>query len=169
MFEKDWVKSETRFVSDDWIDYNGHMNMAYYVMAFDIGLDDILDHKLGAGIRFTKAYGQGPFVLQNHVHYLGELVSGDQFYCQYLMLAGDAKRVHIAGEMRKAIKGDLVCVMEQVLINVDHATRRATPYPRDIQDRIHQLVAAHADIPRPNQLGRAIGLNWRLRSDSPNQ
>ncbi|SLN44925.1 L-carnitine dehydrogenase [Roseovarius albus] len=159
MFERDWVCTDLQTVPKEWIDYNDHMNMAYYVMVFDTGLDEILDRKLGAGQSYTEASGQGPFVVQNHVHYIGELVEGDQFYCQYLLLAGDAKRVHIAGEMHKQSDGGLVCVMEQVLINVDHATRRSTPYPQDIQERIKELVAAHAEIPRPTQLGCSIGLH----------
>lgn len=161
MFDKAWVRTEVRTVPKEWIDYNGHMNMAYYVMAFDTGLDQILDIKLGAGPSYTEASGQGPFVVQNHVHYIGELVEGDQFHCQYLLLAGDAKRVHIAGEMHKAGGEGPVCVMEQVLINVDHTTRRATPYPQDIQNRIQELAAAQADIARPAQLGRSIGLSRR--------
>jgi len=153
-----WVRSEIRSVPQDWIDYNGHMNLAYYVMAFDHDLDDLLDREIGAGPSFSKSHNQGPFALQNHVHYLDELLLGEEFYCKFLMLDGDAKRVHIAGSMHRASDDAPVCVMEQVLINVDHETRRSAPYPQDIQDRISAMVAAHADIARPPQIGRPIGL-----------
>ena len=152
-FEPDWIRAPAGTVPEAWIDYNGHMNLAYYVMAFDQGLDEILDRKLGAGPSFSKAHNQGPFALQNHVHYLGELLQGDQFQCRFLMLAGDAKRIHFAGEMHKVGDDDPVCVMEQVLINVDHAARRSVPYPQVIQDRIQSMVAAHAALPRPAQIG----------------
>ncbi|MBI1495005.1 thioesterase family protein [Halocynthiibacter styelae] len=153
-----WVRSPVRSVPEDWIDYNGHMNLAYYVMAFDHDLDDLLDREIGAGPSFSKSHNQGPFALQNHVHYLDELLQGEAFYCKFLMLDGDAKRVHIAGSMHRASDDTPVCVMEQVLINVDHESRRSAPYPQDIQDRISAMVAAHTEIERPPQIGRPIGL-----------
>ncbi|WP_052245302.1 thioesterase family protein [Halocynthiibacter namhaensis] len=154
----DWIRSKTRSVPKDWIDYNGHMNLAYYVMAFDHDLDDLLDHKIGAGPSFSKTHNQGPFALQNHLHYLDELLLGEEFYCKFLMLDGDEKRVHVAGSMHRASDDAAVCVMEQILINVDHSTRRSTNYPQDIIARIAALVEDHREIERPKQIGRPIGL-----------
>lgn len=154
----DWVRSPVRSVPEDWIDYNGHMNLAYYVMAFDHDLDDLLDREIGAGPSFSESHNQGPFALQNHVHYLDELLEGERFYCKFLMLDGDAKRVHIAGSMHREKDDSPVCVMEQVLINVDHGTRRSAPYPEGIQGRIAAMVELHRDVERPIQIGRSIGL-----------
>lgn len=152
------IKSQIYKVPGEWIDYNGHMNLAYYVMAFDQSLDLFLDQEIGVGESLVISRKQGPFVLQNHVHYLDELLVDEQYYCRFLLLDGDAKRLHIAGSMHRADNDVTVCVMEQVLINVDHDTRRSTPYPIDIQTRITALVKVHARIPRPSQIGRPIGL-----------
>ena len=155
------ITSDTRRVPEAWIDYNGHMNLAYYVMAFDEALDAILDDELGVGPSYVKSSNAGPFALQNHVHYLGELLAGDAFFCRFLLLDADAKRLHVAGSMIRAEDDATVCVMEQVLVNVDHATRRSAPYPPEIQARITALAAAHAHIARPAQIGRPIGLRHR--------
>jgi len=160
-FAGDWVHSPPGIVLPEWIDYNGHMNLAYYVMAFDHGLDAFLDNALGAGPSLSTSHNQGPFALQNHVHYLDELHEGEHFGCKYLLLDGDAKRLHVAGVMTRLAEDAPICVTEQVLINVDHATRRPVPYPSDIQDRIQDMLSAQADIPRPEQIGRPIGLRRR--------
>ena len=140
MFDSDWLRAAPQHVPPEWIDYNGHMNLAYYVMAFDRGLDEMLDEQLGAGPSLARDHGMGPFALQNHVHYLGELRLGDVFHCQYLMLDGDPKRVHIAGEMYRRDDPNPVCVMEQVLINVDHQSRKSVAYPIEIYERITAMV-----------------------------
>lgn len=157
----DGITSKVRRVPDDWIDYNSHMNLAYYVMAFDEALDVMLDQELGVGPSYARASNAGPFALQNHVHYLGELLAGDAFVCRFLLLDADAKRLHIAGSMQRLNDNATVCVMEQVLVNVDHETRRSAPYPADIQARITALAAAHGSVPRPAQIGRPIGLKRR--------
>jgi len=153
--------SDTRRVQTDWIDYNGHMNLAYYVLAFDQDVDLFLDRELGVGPSLASAHNQGPFVLQNHVHYLDELLLTDRFYCRFLLLGADSKRLHLAGVMHRESDDAPVCVMEQVLINVDHETRRSKPYPDDIQIRIAALVQSHESLERPPQIGRPIGLTRR--------
>ena len=152
------ITSEARRVPGAWIDYNGHMNMAYYVMAFDEALDAILDDELGVGPSYVKASNAGPFALQSHVHYLSELLAEDLFYCRFLLLDADAKRLHVAGSMIRQRDEKTVCVMEQVLVNVDHKKRRSAPYPPEVQNRIAALAAAHKHIARPAQIGRPIGL-----------
>ncbi len=153
--------SQTRTVPDDWIDYNGHMNLAYYVMAFDQALDVFLHQDIGAGPSLVKSHNQGPFALQSHLHYCDELLAGDAFFCKFLVLDGDTKRLHVAGSMIRQRDGATVCVIEQVLINVDHDTRRSTPYPAQVQARILAILKAHKDIIRPPQIGRPIGLERR--------
>lgn len=152
------IVSQTRRVPEAWIDYNGHMNLAYYVMAFDQALDTILDTELGIGPSFVKTHSAGPFALQNHLHYLGELLAGDEFFCSFLLLDADAKRLHVAGSMTRVRDDVTVCVMEQIFVNVDHETRRSAPYPDDIQLRIMALKEAHKPLARPSQIGKPIGL-----------
>ena len=66
-------QSNVQSVNKDWIDYNGHMNVAYYTLAFDKALDDFLEDILEIGPTFVKKEKQGPYSLQANYHYLNEL------------------------------------------------------------------------------------------------
>ena len=160
-FARAYIESKVAQVPADWIDYNGHMNLAYYVMAFDQALDGLLDETLGIGPALVREIGQGPFVLQNHLHYLSELLEGDPYVVRFLLLDADEKRLHIAGMMHRADNDTLVAVMEQVILNVDHEARRAVPYPDWAQGRIQALLEAQRRLPRPEQIGKPIGLRRR--------
>ena len=160
-FDATYIESNLAFVPAAWIDYNGHMNLAYYVMAFDRALDVFLDNTLGVGPTLVEQCGQGPFVLQNHVHYLSELMEGEAYLVRFLLLDADEKRLHMAGMMHHGESDGLVAVMEQVIVNVDHATRRATPYAPPNQAKIQALLAAQRALPRPDQIGKPIGLRRR--------
>jgi acyl-CoA thioester hydrolase len=145
-------------VPPDWIDYNGHMNVAWYTLAFDRGLDSFLDEWLGIGPEFVRASGHGPYALQAHYHYLGELREGEAFRPRFRLLDADAKRLHVFGELMNEATGAVAATLEQVILNVDLATRRAAPYPDWAQARLQAMKAAHAALPRPAQAGAAIGL-----------
>lgn len=141
-----------------WIDYNGHMNVAYYTMAFDQALDVFLEEWLGIGETWVKDVGQGPYVLQSHTHYLAELVEGEAFTVSVLVLDADAKRMHLVLTMNRAADDALSAVQEQVLLNVDHTERRSAPYPDWAAARLGRMKDDHAAAPRPAQTGAPIGL-----------
>ncbi|WP_112321508.1 thioesterase family protein [Oceanibium sediminis] len=144
-----------------WIDYNGHMNVAYYTLAFDRALDSFLEDWLGIGETWVKARGQGPYVLQAHVHYLAELLEGEAFHVRLLLLAADRKRMHLFLSMIRNRDEALCATQEVVLLNVDHEKRRAAAYPDWAVARMTRMAADHAALPRPEQAGRPIGLTVR--------
>lgn len=152
------LAAPVRTVPPEWIDYNGHMNVAYYGLAFDQSLDYVLEHALGIGPSFVKASGFGPYVVQNHVHYLAELLEGDRFRVQILIHDADAKRIHVYLEMLRTTDDVLVATSEQLLVNVDLSTRRAAPYPEDRRACIEELRRAHAALPRPERIGAPLGI-----------
>ena len=67
------IKLPTKKVLKSWIDYNGHMNVAFYTMAIDKSLDIFLENTLGLGETHAKQNDQGPFVVQASFHYLNEM------------------------------------------------------------------------------------------------
>ncbi|MFC3117427.1 thioesterase family protein [Jhaorihella thermophila] len=69
-----------RVVQPEWIDYNGHMNVGYYGIAFDNALDVLLSEHLGVGVEHVEAAGQGPYVVQSHMHFLAEMLEGQRFF-----------------------------------------------------------------------------------------
>lgn len=154
-----------RAVEPGWIDYNGHMNVAYYSLAFDEALDLFFDAALGIGPAFVAAAGMGPYALQAQYHYLAELRLGDRFRIRCRLLDCDAKRVHVFSEMFDARTGGLAATHEQVTVNVDHRTRRSAPYPEAAQARLRAVRAAHAALPRPDRAGAPIGFRRRPGSE----
>lgn len=144
-------------VEPGWIDYNGHMNVAYYALAFDRAVDRLLEDHLGLGETRVRNAGQGPYVLQSTICYLGELLEGEAFDFTALLVDCDAKRLHLFLEMRNA-GGAVAATSEQLLMNVDLGARRAAPYPDWAQARAARMLADHAAAARPPQLGQALGI-----------
>ena len=156
-FEARPLRSGTRRVLPEWIDYNGHMNVAYYMLAIDKAMDDIFD-AIGMGVDFVRERGMGPMALVSQIHYLDELLEGQEFCCDLQLLDADHKRMHIFVSMLHLAKGTVAATYEGLSINVDLTARRSTPYPEDIRARIEALCRAHAGLPRPAQVGARIGI-----------
>lgn len=156
-FEPAPIRTRTQRVPPEWIDYNGHMNVAFYVMAIDRALDEVFD-VLGIGEGLVSAHGMGPMALQAQVHYLDELLEGQPFACDFQLLDADHKRVHFFVTMHHLEKGTVAATWEAISMNVDLTARRSAPYPPECAARIEALKAAHADLPRPERAGAALGL-----------
>jgi len=144
-------------VEKAWIDYNGHMNVAYYSLAFDRGVDHVFD-LLDIGVAYVKSGAGSCFVLEAHVNYLRELVLDDPIEIRFQLLDWDAKRLHYFEQMYHAEQGYLAATSEQLALHVDMQTRRAAPFPLATQADIAALFDAHAGLPRPEQVGRAMGI-----------
>ena len=153
--------SPVRTVEPGWIDYNGHMNVAWYGAAFDELLDGFLEKSFGLGPGLAAARKQGPYVLQNHIHYLRELLAGERFRVRFRLLDADGKRLHVFLEMLRDGDGARVATSEQMVLNVDLVRRRSTPWPAEIRTRIKALRDAHAALPRPAEAGAPLGIRRR--------
>ena len=147
-------------VRDEWIDHNGHMNVAFYVLAFDYATDALCEH-VGLSREYVKEQNKSVFVLEAHITYDREVVAGDPLRFTTRVLDCDAKRVHVFHEMYHAEKGFLASTNEVVILHVDMADRRSAPMPAEILERVTALKAAHAVVSRPPQVGRVIGLKKR--------
>jgi len=72
-------------VDPAWIDYNGHMNMAYYNLIFDQCVDYVYDN-IGIGAEYARTTGGSCFTLEIHVNYLQELVLEDPVRVTFQLL-----------------------------------------------------------------------------------
>jgi len=152
------IRTPTRKVPPEWIDYNGHMNLAYYAMAFDHASDGIFDQRLGVGEALAREHRMGPMALQTQIHYLGELVEGNEFACDFQLLDADHKRVHFFMTMVNLDTGEIAATFESLTMNVDLGARRSAPYPDWAQERIERMLALHATLPRPKLAGNPLGI-----------
>ena len=114
-------------VRSEWIDSNGHLNLAYYILLFDQATD-ALWRSLGLGDAF-RASGFGTFAVETHTQYRAELLAGELVTVGSVLLGVDGKRLHVAHEMRRVRDGAVSAQQELMYLCVDLATRRATGWP----------------------------------------
>ena len=146
-----------RKVEDQWVDYNGHFNMAYYNVLFDRATDEIFA-LVGLDPEYVKATGCSFFTLEIHVTYVRELHGGDAVRTTVQFLDYDAKRVHYVQQMFHAAEGWLACVSEGIVMHVDMAAKKSAPFPADVFEKIMAMQEAHKHLPVPTQVGHRIGI-----------
>ncbi len=151
-------KLSNQVVKPEWIDYNGHMNVAYYTLAFDIVMDEMLTNHLGIDHSFVKQAEMGPFALQSNFTYLTEMHQGDTFYGCARILDYDPKKMHLFATLHHSKDDVLSATWEGLSINVDHNTRSSVPYPADVLQNIQHFHDAMKDLPIPEQVGKNIGI-----------
>ncbi len=145
-------------VRRDWIDYNGHMNVAYYVLAFDHAVDRLFD-RLGLGIDYAEREKRALFVLENHVTYRRELAENDPMRFTGQLLARDAKRLHAFLTLHHAGDGELSATYEFIALHVDYATRKSAPFPDRQMAALDAMMDSHRTLPRPEMAGHVIGIH----------
>ena len=141
----------------EWIDYNGHMNLAYYVLVFDRGTDGLLD-RLGIGERYRAATGRTIYVVEAHLTYASEAKEGEPLAVETLLVGADEKRLHVFHRMLRGRGGPLVATNELLCLHVDQAGPKAAPFDAAARERIDALLAEQRREARPPELGRAIAL-----------
>jgi acyl-CoA thioester hydrolase len=147
-------------IRPDWIDYNGHMNVAYYVLIFDHATDAVLD-RLMLGEAYRRESGCSMFVAEAHVTYDQELRSGAAVDIESRILGFDGKRLIVFHEMHCIEVGGLAATNEVLCLHVDLAARRTVALPDNVARRIAAAAAAHARLGVPSRSGRSIGLSGR--------
>ena len=155
-------RTKNQEVLSDWIDYNGHMNVAYYTLAFDKALDFFFEDVLNIGPSFVEKNNEGPFALKASYNYFSELLEGEKFFVDISVLDFDLKRVHLFGEMRKDKTLELSAVFETVLMNMDLNERKVKQYPDRVLElfKIFKLSLATDKI--PSEIGKKITLKKGL-------
>jgi len=147
-------------VLPEWIDYNGHMNVAYYVLAFDEAVDALFD-MIGLTPAYRREHNVSTFALETHVCYLQEVQQDDPLRFEVQLLDLDAKRFHYLNHMFHEETGALCATAEWISAHMDMSTRRMAPFRPDIMSRFEALWRAHKDMPRPEYAGRTIGIRRR--------
>lgn len=144
-------------IEPGWIDYNGHLNMAYYNVLFDRGIDQLW-LEFGIGPDYLKTRNNSTFTAECHVRYLREIHLGDPVQVSIYVIAADDKRIHTFEELRHATEGWISATSENMTLHVDMTARKTAPFPPDIAARVDVVRRAHAAIPRPDGLGRRIAM-----------
>lgn len=152
------TRSALMTVRPDWIDFNGHMNMAYYNVLFDNAVDQLYP-SLGFGPDYQKT-GCTTYIAEFHVCYLRELHEGDAVYATFQLIGFDEKRFHLYQELWHK-DGWLAATAEGLTLHIDQSGPRVSPMPDHIQAALAKLRDAQADLPLPERVGRRVSLKKR--------
>lgn len=147
-------------VEAEWIDYNGHMNVAYYHMAFDRATDRFLE-LLGLGEESARAGMGSMFALEDHLTYQRELRVSDPIRITLQILDRDAKRIHYFLRMFDDARNELAATCEHLSIYVDFRRRRSAVIPPEVWAKLEPLYEAHQSLPAPAEAGRVMSVRRR--------
>ena len=145
--------SET--IIPDWIDYNGHMNVAYYTLVFDHAVDAFFTY-VGLGRDYRETTTGSSFAVEHHITYNQEVVEGDVVRCTSRLVGFDEKRIHHYHEMYHVADGYLAATCEFLSLHIDLSIRRVTRLPDANLERLSAVMAAHEKLPPSDNIGRVI-------------
>lgn len=141
-------------VPDDWTDYNNHMNESRYLQAFSDASDGFM-RMIGIDATYVQQ-GGSYFTVETHICHLNEARAGEEITVKTQLIAAEGKKIHLIHLLHNQA-GDLLASGEHLLLHVSLKTRSATLPAEHIAKSLAKILAAHSSLPRPSQLGRAIG------------
>jgi len=152
-------------IEPTWIDYNGHLNMAYYHVLFDRAVDEAFA-LVGIGPGYVERRQHSFFAAEVHARYLRELHAADPVRVTLQLLDCDAKRLHFFEQLFHATDGWVSATSEQLALHVDMEAKKAAPFPDDVAGWLAVMKASHALLPRPAAAGRRIAMPGALPAAS---
>jgi carnitine 3-dehydrogenase len=141
-------------VQSAWVDYNGHMSDAYYLLAFGDALDAFFRY-IGDDEAY-RATGQTFFTAETHLNYYREMKAGNAFTIETQLIGCDEKRMHLFHRMLDGKTGELVATNEIMQLHVDQKSGKVTPMRADLFEALSAIKDAHRGLPKPEQLGRVM-------------
>ncbi|MDC7828771.1 MULTISPECIES: thioesterase family protein [Pseudomonas] len=144
-------------VASEWVDYNGHLRDAYYLLIFSHATDALMD-AMGLDAAGRAASGHSLFTLECHLNFLHEVKADAQLEVRVRFLALDAKRLHLHFGLHHQGQAELLAASEQLLLHVHLDGPRSAPFAPRMHDWLATRLAAQRDEPWPEHVGRVIGL-----------
>ena len=149
------IKGWSEKVLPEWTDYNRHMNVGYYTLIFDHGVDVFFD-KIGLGQNYRETTSGSTFAVEHHITYNKEVVEGDTVECVSRLVGFDEKRLHHYHEMYHQKQGFLAATCEFLSLHVSLTTRRVSPMPIEKLNYLSKVLASHKNLPPVKYIGRVI-------------
>ena len=115
----------------DWIDYNNHMNVSYYLLIFDKYGADILNDTFKMGEHSARTTGKSTMIVESHITYNQELKMNDEVDVNLVFFDHDKKRLHYKMEMIHKQKQYLASTIEVLALYVDLNNRKVSEFERD--------------------------------------
>ncbi|MBR8741785.1 thioesterase family protein [Nocardiopsis sp. MG754419] len=144
----------TQRLRPEWIDYNGHLSEAYYVLIFGFATDALMD-RVGLDAAYRERTGCSLYTVEAHVRYLREVAADAEVEVRTRVIGPDterpgAKKARLCHEMW--VDGTVVATEELMALHVDQGQGRTVPFPEEVAARLTALGE-----PAPEYAGRSIG------------
>jgi acyl-CoA thioester hydrolase len=144
-------------VRPEWIDSNGHLNLAYYVVVFDLATDAMYA-ALNIGDAYRDSTGLSCFTVETHTLYEREALLADRLVVRSWLLGADAKRLHYFHEMFHAGSEERTAAQELLALHIDMSVRRVAPFPPAVYAALQLAAKTYAPAVPPKGAGRKIAL-----------
>ena len=144
-------------IEPSWIDYNGHLNVAYYNVLFDRAVDEVYE-PLGLGPDYLTTTWHSTMVVEAHVRYLREVHLVTPLRVKIQLLGYDQKRIHLFEHLVHADEGWVSATSETMTVHVDMTAKKVAPFPQHVLQALEVMKQAHAALPWPDGAGRSIGM-----------
>ena len=142
-------------VEPAWIDYNGHLNMAYYNVLFDRAVDEVFE-LLGCGADYVKNRASRPSPPRCTCATCASCNEGDPVRVTFQLLEYDDKRMHYFEQLFHADEGWVSATSENMSLHVDMTAKKVAPFPPEVVRRLAQMKASHGQLPKPEAAGRSV-------------
>lgn len=145
-------------IIEEWTDYNGHLRDAFYLYLFSLAGDNLMA-RIGLDEAGRTNTGHSMFTLECHLLYLQEVKLGQTVEVLFQLIEADAKRLHLAFSLNVRDQPAICAVAEQMWLNVAMDGPKSSPFAASVAPHIDAIAQAHRLRPRPDYIGRTIGLH----------
>jgi acyl-CoA thioester hydrolase len=125
------INLSTQKIIKDWTDYNNHMNVAYYVLIFDLYGAETLMTNFRMGEHSAKTTRKSTMVVESHITYDQEVNEGDEVDINLVYFDHDKKRLQYKFEMIHKEKKYLASTMEFLSLYVDLNVRKVAEFENE--------------------------------------
>jgi acyl-CoA thioester hydrolase len=152
--------NDKQSVQAEWIDLRGHMNIVWYLTAFDRAFEEAY-RQMGITPEALEKTGSSTFAAEMHITYQRELLKDDPLRIETQLIGFDTKRMHWMQVMYHGRESYRAATAEWLILHVDLRQRRVAAMSDVLQGELRAILAAHAPLPRPPDTGRRIDLENR--------
>ena len=144
-------------VLPEWVDYNGHLRDAYYLLIFSYATDALME-RIGLDADARGQSGHSLFTLEAHINYLHEVKLDIEVRVQTQIIGFDRKRLHLYHSLHREGFDEALAASEQMLLHVDLAGPKSAPFGDDCRDKLEKLIATQVSGLLPEFTGRSISI-----------
>ncbi|SDZ76403.1 thioesterase family protein [Rubrimonas cliftonensis] len=145
-----------RAVPDDWLDYNGHLNEGFYVVAFSHASDLWMD-AIGLDDAGRMRWSRSMFTVEAHVRYLAEVPAAAEISVATWIIGADDKRALAFSALYAGGAAAPAATHEALYLCVNTVTRRAGVWPAPVRAALDAMIETHRATPMPEGAGAALG------------